>query len=79
MSQLEVLLEDMQRGIDLLERRIESLEAAEYNRLNSLLLLDGISAPGTVSGWAIMYVDGSSGDLSIKFGDGTVKVITTDT
>jgi len=78
-SQLERLLEDMQREIDTLEKRIESLEAAEYNRLNSLLLLDGISAPGTVSGWAILYVDGADGDLKVKFGDGTVAVIAADT
>lgn len=79
MSQLEVLLEQMQRQIDQLDRRIEDLEAAEYNRLNSLFLLDGISAPSTASGWAIIYVDGGTGDLTVKFGDGTTKTITADT
>ena len=79
MSQIEVLLEQMQRQIDQQDKKIEALEAAEYNRLNSLLLMDGISEPSTVSGWAILYVDGSDGDLMVKFGDGTVKTITADT
>lgn len=40
---------------------------------------DGITAPSTVSGYAWIYVDGSDGDLKVKFGDGTVKTIATDT
>lgn len=79
MNQLERLLEQMQREINILEKRIEALEAAEYNRNSSLYLLDGISAPDTASGWAIIYVDGSDGDLKVKFGDGTVAVIAADT
>lgn len=39
---------------------------------------DGITAPSTVAGFAYIYVDSSDGDLKIKFGDGTVKTITTD-
>lgn len=42
-------------------------------------LTDGITAPGTVSGRAQIYVDTSDGDLKVKFGDGTVKTIVTDT
>ena len=79
MSQLEILLEGMQRQIDQQDKRIESLEAAEYNRLNSLFLLDGVSAPSTASGWAILFVDGSDGDLKITYGDGTTKTIVADT
>lgn len=78
-QQLEVLLEQMQREIGKLEKRVEALETAEYNRNNSLYLLDGITAPSTASGWAIIYVDGSDGDLKVKFGDGTVTVIAADT
>jgi len=78
-SQLERLLEQMQREIDDLNKRIEALESAEYNRNNTLYLLDGVSAPSTASGWAIIYVDGSDGDLKVKFGDGTVTVIAADT
>lgn len=79
MSQLETLLEQMQREIDKLDRRIEKLEAAEYNRHNALYLLDGITAPSTASGWGIIYIDTSDGDLKIKFGDGTVTTIAADT
>ena len=43
-----------------------------------LSLQDGISAPGTVTGWATLYVDVADGDLKIKFGDGTVKTIATN-
>lgn len=40
---------------------------------------DGITAPGTTSGWAKIYVDSADGDLKVKFGDGTVKTLATDT
>jgi hypothetical protein len=46
---------------------------------NSLSLTDGITAPSTNSSVAQLYVDSSDGDLKIKFGDGTVKTIVTDT
>jgi hypothetical protein len=42
-------------------------------------LTDGISAPATEAGRATLFVDSSDGDLKIKFGDGTVKTIVTDT
>jgi hypothetical protein len=69
----------MQRQIDRQQERIESLESAEYNRVNILFLTDGVTAPGTVSGWGQMYIDTSDGDLKIRFGDGQVKTIVTDT
>ena len=40
---------------------------------------DGIAAPSTVTGKAIIYVDTADGDLKVKFGDGTVKTIVIDT
>jgi len=43
-----------------------------------LQIEDGITAPGTVSGFASLYIDSADGDLKIKFGDGTVKTIVTD-
>jgi len=46
---------------------------------NSVQLIDGVTAPGTISGHASLYVDTADGDLKIKFGDGTVKTIVTDT
>lgn len=42
-------------------------------------LVDGTTAPSTISGQAQMYVDTADGDLKIKFGDGTVKTIVVDT
>jgi hypothetical protein len=39
---------------------------------------DGVTAPGTSSGRARIYVDSADGDLKVKFGDGTVKTIVTD-
>ena len=79
MSQLESLLEQMQRQIDALEGKVETLEAAEYNRLTSLYIIDGSDAPSAASGWAIMYIDATDGDLKIIFEDSTVKTITVDT
>ena len=57
-------------------------EITERLRISSdggLGILDGISAPATKSGWAYLYVDSADGDLKVKFGDGTVKTIVTDT
>lgn len=41
---------------------------------NVLTILDGVSEPSTISGNAQIYVD-TTGNLCIKFGDGTVKTI----
>ena len=79
MTQLETVLEQMLQQIAYLEKKIESLESAEYNRVNVLYLTDGVTAPGTAAGWALLYVDTADGDLKVKFGDGTTKTIATDT
>jgi hypothetical protein len=44
-----------------------------------IAVADGITAPATRAGWATIYVDTSDGDLKVKFGDGTVKVLAADT
>lgn len=44
-----------------------------------LVITDGITAPGTVSGKTSIYVDTADGDLKAKFGDGTTKVVSADT
>lgn len=49
------------------------------NRRGTLKLIDGIAAPTTESGGALIYVDTADGDLKVKFGDGTVKTLATDT
>jgi hypothetical protein len=46
---------------------------------NVMGLNDGITAPATIAGQASIYVDAADGDLKVKFGDGTVKTIATDT
>ncbi len=46
---------------------------------NTLRVVDGVTAPGAVSGFAILYVDTADGDLKCRFGDGTIKTIVTDT
>jgi len=46
---------------------------------NTFALEDGITAPSTILGKALIYVDTADGDLKVKFGDGTVKTIATDT
>lgn len=45
----------------------------------ALGLKDGQTAPATVAGRAFIYVDTADGDLKVKFGDGTIKTIVTDT
>ena len=46
---------------------------------NEMAIVDGVTAPATASGKAFIYVDSADGDLKVKFGDGTVKTIATDT
>ena len=78
-KQLENLLVKTQQRLAAAERKIEDLEAAEYNRLNLIYLTDGVTAPSTATGWALIYVDTADGDLKVKFGDGHVEVIAADT
>jgi hypothetical protein len=54
------------------------MEGSELNFCGGIGLTDGVSEPGAVSGLARIYVDSADGDLKIKFGDGTVKTIVTD-
>jgi hypothetical protein len=42
-------------------------------------VVDGMTAPSTIAGYAQIYVDTADGDLKVKFGDGTTKTIATDT
>ena len=46
--------------------------------MREMALIDGTSAPSTRAGYATIYVDSADGDLKVKFGDGTVKTIATD-
>jgi hypothetical protein len=40
-----------------------------------IAIVDGITAPATLSGWAKIYVDTADGDLKVKFGDGEVRTV----
>jgi hypothetical protein len=42
-------------------------------------ITDGITAPAAKAGYALLYVDVADGDLKIIFGDGTIKILMTDT
>lgn len=53
------------------------IEAGEVHS-QLFVLKDGVTAPSTFSGQAAIYVDSADGDLKIKFSDGTVKTIVTD-
>lgn len=44
-----------------------------------LNITDGVTAPATQAGRVLIYVDAADGDLKVKFGDGIVKTIATDT
>ena len=45
----------------------------------TISILDGVTAPDAVAGFAKIYVDSADGDLKIRFSDGTIKTIMTDT
>lgn len=53
--------------------------AGRFNHEAALQIIDGIGAPATAAGWASIYVDTADGDLKVKFGDGVVKTLATDT
>ncbi len=46
---------------------------------HQVALVDAVTAPSTLAGHAQIYVDSADGDLKVKFGDGTVKTLATDT
>ena len=67
-------------GTDDGEKFIDMDDGNQLQRLNigPLALVDGISEPATITGLAYIYVDTADGDLKVKFGDGTIKTIVTD-
>jgi hypothetical protein len=73
-DQMSMLLDEVAS----LRRRIAIVETQERNA-QTLMLVDGITAPSAVAGLAIMFVDTSDGDLKIIFGDGTTNTIVADT
>lgn len=45
----------------------------------ALWIQDSITAPTATTGYAAVYVDSADGDLKVKFADGVVKTLATDT
>ena len=41
-------------------------------------IADGVTAPSAATGEARIYVDSADGDLKVRFADGTIKTIVTD-
>ena len=72
-------------GPNLLDIKASSVTAARVDSsgiravVGSLIMPDGISAPGATAGQTKLYVDSADGDLKVIFGDGTIKTIATDT
>jgi len=56
-----------------------NLPSGSVNCNGYLAIADGMSEPATAVGKAIIYVDQTSGDLMVKFSDGTIKTIVVDT
>lgn len=46
--------------------------------LSYLAVTDGVTAPSTATGLALIYVDTADGSLKVKFDSGTVKTLATD-
>lgn len=43
-----------------------------------IAIVDGMSAPSAISGYARIYVDSADGDLKVRFGNGTIRTIVVD-
>jgi hypothetical protein len=56
------------------------VQRAVFTSTGVIAIQDGITAPGSnITGMAQLYIDSADGDLKIRFADGTVKTIVTDT
>jgi hypothetical protein len=71
-------MNELIKQIERLTKRLIGLETKEV-RFSAVVLVDGITAPSAITGKALIYIDTADGDLKVKFGDGTVKTIATDT
>ena len=72
---------DIQGGSAMLALTLSGYDAKVAGRIQTekyIDLKDGVTAPSTLTGYARIYVDTSGGDLKVKFSDGTVKTIVTD-
>jgi hypothetical protein len=70
----------VQTGTDLSHRFLHNGdEIGRFHPNGAVGIPDGVTTPLATTGWAHIYVDSADGDLKIRFGDGTVKTIVTDT
>lgn len=72
------MIEGLGRQIGALKRQIGQMESRD-EAARAIYLVDGVTAPATAGGLASIYVDILDGDLKIRFADGTVKTIVSDT
>lgn len=54
------------------------VEAGTAVVMPHMRLTDGVTAPTSSSGYALIYVDSADGDLKVRFGDGFTATIQTD-
>jgi len=77
---IELTTDDVANGdVILTDNQVNSLPYYGNSFDTQLVIQDGITPPSQLTGFARLYVDSNDGDLKIKFGDGTVKTIATDT
>jgi hypothetical protein len=72
--QVQQSVNNVQDAIAALRR--EKNMGRETDRLE---ITDGVTAPGSASGKARIYVDTADGDLKVIFADSTIKTIVVDT
>jgi hypothetical protein len=62
------------------ELNIDKIVQAVYASIvePGIVITDGVTEPSTYNGKASIYVDSADGSLKVKFGDGTVKTLTTN-
>jgi hypothetical protein len=69
----------LKRNTDQLEARLADDSNYTPFVAQRFSMVDGVTEPAATVGQAKLYVDAADGDLKVKFGDGTVKTIVTDT
>ena len=73
-NQGSVIVKQSSNGLDVNVAANKMLHSNGAISINS-----SVTAPAAVSGRAILFVDSSDGDLKVRFPNGTVKTIATDT